>query len=104
MQEKNPLTKKEHGQLLQAVEWFKGEYQGWKGLRVVVHPNAAASKSVTVGTTNALTLPKLGELIGAVRTLLNELTDMPMSRCTLIARCENRLKELHLDPDELVHA
>ena len=60
MQEKNPLTKKEHGQLLQAVEWFKGEYQGWKGLRVVVHPNAAASKSVTVGTTNALTLPKLG--------------------------------------------
>jgi hypothetical protein len=97
----NRLTKAEHGQLLQSSEWFLSNYKGLDGFRVVVHPNALATESVTVGDTMALTLPKLGELVGSVRTLLTELSSEPMPPAALVARCESRLNGLHLRPSQI---
>ena len=76
-------------------------YKGLDGLRVVVHPNALATESVTVGDTLALTLPKLGELVGSVRTLLTELSSEPMPSAALVARCESRLDDLRLRPNQV---
>ena len=100
-QPKNRLTKAEHGQLLQAAEWFQMHYAGMDGMRVVVHLNAFATESVTVGGTMALTLTKLGELMGSVRTLLKELSSEPLPRPAMVARCESRLDGLHLRPGRM---
>ena len=97
----NYLTKAEHDQLLQSVEWFHSHYQDLNGFRVVVHPNAFAAESVTVGGAMALTLPKLGELVGSVRTLLTELSSESMPPTALVARCESRLGTLHLRPSQI---
>ena len=97
----NRLTKEEHGQILQSAEWFQTYYGGLNGVRVVVHPNALATEAVTVGDTMALTLTKLGELVGSVRTLLKELSSEPMSNTTMVARCESRLDALHLRPSQM---
>ena len=98
---KNSLTKSEHGQLLQSAEWFQAHYGGMNGIRVVVHPNAIATEAVTVGGTMALTLTKLGELLGSVRTLLTELSSEPMPRPAMVALCEARLDDLHLRPGRM---
>ena len=100
-QPKNRLTKLEHGQLLQSAEWFQTHYEGMNGIRIVVHPNSFATEAVTVGDTMALTLTKLGELVGSVRTLLTELSSEPMPRATMVARCESRLDVLHLRPSRM---
>ena len=100
-QAKNRLTKEQHGQMLQSAEWFQTHYEGMNAVRVVVHPNAFATEAVTVGDTMALTLTKLGELAGSVRTLLTELSSEPMSRSTMVARCESRLDALYLRPSQM---
>ena len=88
-----------NGQLLQSSVWFHSHYQDKQGSRIVVHPNAEATGSVTVGDTLALTLPKLGELVGSVRELLDHLTWDKMDLDTLVAKCESRLRDLNLAPD-----
>jgi hypothetical protein len=40
----NPLTKNEHGQLLNAVEWFKAAYPGFTHIPVSAHPNTMATR------------------------------------------------------------
>jgi replicative superfamily II helicase len=98
---KNALNKEEHGQLLQAVEWFQREYPGVSAVRAIVHPNSIATKSVTVGDTKSLTLSELNKMISAMRTLLTELTDLPLTRQSVLTHCTKRLSELHLTPDSL---
>ena len=100
-QSDNRLTKTEHGQLLQSYEWFQVHYPKAVGVRVVVHPNAYATDSVTVGQSMALTMPKVSELVGSVRTLLEELSAIPMEEQALVAKCEARLIELGLTPAKI---
>ena len=97
----NSLRRAEHSQLLQALQWVQKYYPNMNHLGIVVHPNANATESVTVGQTMALTLPKLGELVGSVRTLLEELISKPVDRPTLEARCESRLRDLQLCPGQI---
>ena len=99
----NRLTRAEHGQILQSAEWFRSNYPGSHGVRVVVHPNAIATESVTVGATMALSLTKLSELVGSVRALLSELSSGPMPNPELVARCETRLDELGLRPSQIAN-
>ena len=97
----NLLTRADHGQILQSAEWFRSNYLGLDGVRVVVHPNTLATESVTVGDTMALSLAKLAELLGSVRTLLLELSMEPMPRPELVTRCESMLDELGLRPSQI---
>lgn len=100
----NPLTKAEHGQLLQAYVWFKTHYEGLDGVGVVVHPNTLVTDSVTSGETMALTLPKLNEMVGSFRKLLGELTSEPNRRAVLLTQCESRLRDMSLDPNSIAEA
>lgn len=99
----NALNKEEHGQLLQAAEWVQNNYPRLDNLRVVVHPNRIATRSVSIGQSKALTLTKLAELVGSARILLKELVSEPLDRPSLEARCESRLRQLLLSPDQIVN-
>lgn len=98
----NPLTKDEHGQLLNAETWFKKEYPDYTCIRVSVHPNVIVSKSTVPEDSKVLTLDKLRELIADTRRLLEALTNSLVSFNDLIIQCEQLLASSTLEPQSLV--
>lgn len=96
-----PLTKKEHGQLLNAFEWFKQEYPEYRGIKAVVHLSTLASPSVVATDTMVLTLKSLASLVSCARELLSELCGSNAPLEALKVRCEARLGELNLSPRQL---
>ncbi len=98
----NPLIKEEHGQLLEAAQWFQQEYPDLKGYRVVVHPNRYVNPGVTPDGSFALLLTKLRTLIGNARDLFTDLCGLPLPEPTLMAKCDKRLAELNLTPEKLI--
>jgi replicative superfamily II helicase len=98
----NALTKEEHGQLLNAAEWFKEEYPNYSCIRVSVHPNLGTTKATVTNESKALTLDKLNELISDARTLLVELCESVVSDGELLVRCEKLLASSTLRPQSLV--
>ena len=99
--EKNPLDKSEHGQLLQANEWFKSEYHKYSSIRVSMHPNRKPRYEADTNETKVLTFEKLNELITATRKLLNSLNKLILRDEHLEIRCEELLQELKLSSDTL---
>lgn len=98
----NPLTKEQHGQLLNAEEWFKREYRGYRGVRVSMHPNTRTTDSTVPGATMALTYDKLNELVAAARKMIADLCESAAPIQELVVRCEKMLGELRLSPDGIV--
>lgn len=98
----NDLTKKEHGQLLNAEQWFKKEYCDYSCIRVSVHPNLGATRDTVTNDTKALTFEKLNQLIADARTLLAVLCESVVSDDELIIRCEQCLSDSTLRPESLV--
>ena len=68
---------------------------------MIVHPNSLTTKNVAPGDAQALTLPKLGELVGSVRMLLQDMVSESMSDDALRALCEAKLDELSLRPQQI---
>ncbi|MBS2026127.1 MAG: hypothetical protein JST92_27315 [Deltaproteobacteria bacterium] len=68
----NALTKKDLGQLLTSVEWFKDAHPGHASIPVSVHPNALASKSIVAKSARALTYTGLAKIIAALKALLTD--------------------------------
>jgi replicative superfamily II helicase len=98
----NPLTKEQHGQLLNADEWFKREYGGYESLRVSMHPNTKTTDSTVPGATKSLTYDKLNELVSATRRMIVELCESAAPTQELVVRCDKLLHELKLSPREIV--
>lgn len=98
----NDLTKGEHGQALTSFEWFKKFYSGYKGIKIIAHPNASATENASVVDTYALQLDKLAILITKVRELLEALTSSSSSKERLIVKCERLLEELGLTPESII--
>lgn len=98
----NALTKEQHGQLLNAFEWFKEKYPTYTGIRVSLHPNVLATKSTVTGETKALTFDKLRELITDARKLLEELCESTLQGDELVIRCEQLLITSPLNSRSLV--
>ncbi|MBD1891754.1 DEAD/DEAH box helicase [Coleofasciculus sp. FACHB-SPT9] len=98
----NVLTKNEHGQLLNAEQWFKKEYPNHSCIRVSVHPNIGATKNTVTNDSKALTLEKLNQLITDARTLLVELCESVVSEDELVVRCEQLLADSTLRPQSLI--
>ncbi|MBD1904045.1 DEAD/DEAH box helicase family protein [Trichocoleus sp. FACHB-6] len=98
----NVLTKKEHGQLLNAEQWFKKEYPNYSCIRVSVHPNIGATKNTVTNDSKALTIEKLNQLITDGRTLLVELCESVVSDDELVVRCEQLLANSTLRPESLI--
>lgn len=98
----NALTREQHGQLLNAAEWFRQQYPRHTGIRVSVHPNVLATKSTTPGDTKALTYDKINELIVEARNLIAALCEAPVSSGELVRRCEQMLSTSQLRPASLI--
>ena len=88
---KNALTKKEHGQLLVAAEWFNTNYKGYKCVRVSVHPKNQATKAAVAGASHALTYEKLSLLVSDSRALLSTLCGSQLSPENLVGECQRLL-------------
>lgn len=91
--EGRPLTKNEHGQLLEAAEWFETEYPEYKGLRVSVHPNNLATANAHAARSFALTMDKLSQLVVDTRKLLRSLWESQADEDSLLAECSRLLDE-----------
>jgi replicative superfamily II helicase len=96
------LTKEDHGQLLQAYEWFQQTYPDIAGFRVAIAPQAKVTATVTPGDSYVLTLAELGNMVGRVRQLIKGLVDSPLEGTRLEARCDELLGVHELTPPLLV--
>jgi replicative superfamily II helicase len=98
----NALSKEQHGQLLQAGEWFKENYPNQDFVRISIHPNPKATRSTATGKSKALTLDKLNQLIAEARILVNTLCESVLDTNELILRCEQLLSDSTLKPQAFV--
>ena len=98
----NPLTKEEHGQLLNAEERFRAQYPAYTPVRTVVHPNDKATPSASVAGSRVLTLARLQDLVVDVRILLDTLCAMAVPQDEHVERCEQLLDGSTLRPGTLV--
>lgn len=95
----NPLTKHEHGQLLEDYEWFQQEYPHIKGYKVVIHPNTLKYENVTTADTFALSLSSLLTLVIRTKELITNLCTLTTTEAG--AKCERSLSALDLTPDKI---
>ena len=98
----NALTKEQHGQLLNAAEWFREKYPGYTGIRVSLHPNVKVTASTAPGESRALIYEKLYALIAEARALIVTLCESALTRTELVIRCERLLRESNLTPETIV--
>lgn len=102
-QEKNALTKGQHGQLLVAAEWFAKNYKGYDCVRVCVHPTNRATKAAVADASHVLTYEKLTALVSDARVLLSTLCESQLSGDSLLAECERLLTQhASLKPEHFV--
>ena len=97
----NPISKKEHGQILSAGEWFKQEYPESSFIRVSMHPNRLAGDATITNETKVLTYEKLSSLVSDARTLIGELEKSSLKDAELEAKCEQMLRASNLTADKL---
>lgn len=100
--EKNPLTKEEHGQLLVAIQWFKEKYPDYKYIGVSIHPNKTATKNAIAQEIKALTYDKLNELISNARGLFIEICESIREEHEIIDLCGKLLAKYNLYPEGLI--
>jgi hypothetical protein len=99
---KNALKKEDHGQLLVAAEWFAKNYEGYRCVRVSVHPKNRATKAAVAGASHALTYEKLASMISDARVLLTALCDSQLSDADLVAECSRLLAGSTISANRLV--
>src|SRR5581483_3138983 len=97
----SPLTKAEHGQLLNAEQWFRKEYPAMNPTRLIVCPNRLKTQRTVAEETKALTLDKLNSMLHSLRSLLVELCNSVESDDQLIHLCEQLLTKYELTPAHL---
>ena len=98
----NALNKEQHGQLLQAGEWFQENYPNYRFVRISIHPNLYSTISTATGESKALTLEKLKQLIADIKILLTTLCESVLAPNELVQRCEQFLLNSTLKPQSLV--
>lgn len=99
--DKNSLTKAEHGQLLVAAEWFGKNYPTYTCIRVSVHPKNHATKAAVAGYSYVLTYDKLAALIADARLIISLLSESLKNKDDLLVECENLLLKSNVRFDQL---
>jgi len=97
----NPLTKGQHGQLLEAEQWFRSQYPKIHPIRVSLSPTCRASDSTVVDGTKVLTFERLNDLIRNSRNLLFSLCYSMESDDQLIYLCDQLLAKNELTPEKI---
>ncbi|MDF2855500.1 MAG: helicase [Neobacillus sp.] len=100
-EEKNALTKGQHGQLLVAAEWFGQEYPGYECVRVSVHPKNQATRAAVAGASHALTFEKLMSMVSDARLLLTSLCQSQLDNNNLEVECNRLLESSNLRSDRI---
>ena len=96
--DRKPITKAEHGQLLEALEWFSEQYPSYVPHGAIVNSVPLVTQNVAPGETFALTFDKLDSLIQQTRTLFTDISATSVSDETLLAQIENLLAQYKLNP------
>jgi tetratricopeptide (TPR) repeat protein len=94
----NGLTREDHGQLLNACEWFKAHYPLWECVRIVAMPKALASKSLDWNETRALSFDSIARLKIALLAALDAIGQIPTSAADRIPRTQEVLAKHNLTP------
>lgn len=107
-QARNRFSKKEHGQLLVAEQWFNIHYPGKKCISVSVHPNNLAYENASANLTRVLTLTELSRLQSEVRLLLITLSSSPRDERNRLAQCDafldtHKLRCEQIAADRMMH-
>jgi len=97
-----PLTKREHGQLLVAAEWFGSNYPEYRCIKVSVHPNNKCTRAAGASTSYALTPDTLARLVDDCRGLLLMLSTCQGTEVELAAECSRLLGGSALQFDRIV--
>lgn len=92
----NPFTKKEHGQLLVAREWFLGHYPNMRCVPVSVHPNSSSYENASAESTYVLTLDALRDLQKTVRLLIAGVAALPRGNEVRLSASEAFLDDNNL--------
>jgi replicative superfamily II helicase len=92
----NPLSKENHGQLLNSEQWFLTKYANYQVIRVSIHPNKETTSSFEPGSTKVLTYENLNKLISNCKQLYLSLLDETIDDENLSFFCQSKLKELSL--------
>jgi replicative superfamily II helicase len=97
----NPLTKAQHGQLLNAEQWFLSEYPNMQPIRVSLSPTRMVTANTVAQGTKVLTFEKLNELLRNTRNLIAALCDSIKSDDELVILCEQLLSKHKLLPEKI---
>lgn len=101
-EEYNPLTKKDFGQLLSSVEWFKSKYPQCSYTPISILHNANSTNSIVINDTKALTYDSLRLLISESRQFFEEICTWTISSQEAIIRCEQQLQNSNLQLDSII--
>lgn len=94
----NPLSKKDHGQLLESEKWFKKEYPKRKAVRVSALPEAFAENKVTPDGTFALKLTDITNICIGLRRVLERLVQPGSVPISIHEECEKLIQRENLTP------
>jgi len=97
--EKNALTKDEHGQFLTSRQWAHDNYPKRKVIGFIVHPTDNSTKPAAAEKTSVLTLAKLGELVGVARQFYADLCSSGAQGAALEKVCADFLAKYGLSAD-----
>lgn len=95
----SPLFKMEHAQLLEAENWFNGQYPSRKAVRVSTLPAAFAHEQASPTGSFAFCLNEVTKVVSALRGLIQELVWSTEDGETLRSICEDILVKTKLKPD-----
>jgi hypothetical protein len=91
--QEDDLTKGEHGQALTSKEWFESEYPEKECELIIAHPNAMATRNVSVKSARALTFNGLARIVQAVDSSYEELVAVELAGGLDINVCQNLLEK-----------
>lgn len=97
----NPLTKSNHGQLLNSEQWFRKEYPTMNPVRMIIGPNRLKTENTIAGESKVLTFDKLNSLLHSLRSMLSALCNSVESDDQLVHLCEQLLVKYELTPNRL---
>lgn len=93
---KNPLNKKENGQLLDSYEWFKENYPTSEGIKVLIHPSNEVTENTHSKETLLFDLKMLEQFKSNVKGFYSELVNIDLSEEAMNINCHRLLKKWNL--------
>jgi replicative superfamily II helicase len=98
---RNPLNKDEHGQLLTSVQWFDSRYPNRNSISFVVHPTEEATEQAAADRTYVMSIAKLERMLVAANGLFSDLSLLTEVGSDLEKRCSELLVKYKLRYEDL---